>query len=393
MSGTTSPTACYVDDTGIHSPAFTDILSYLQGKVQGIFGSDVYLGSDGQDGQLLGIFAQAIYDTNSMATAVYNSYSPSTAVGVGLSSVVKINGLARELPTNSTALCQCIGVAGTVILDGIVRDGSGNQWTLPTVTVIDTTGQATVTATASVAGAITSPAGPVTIATPILGWQSASFLQSALAGAPLESDPALRARQTVSTMLPSVTAIDGMTGAVFAVNGVTRLRVYENDTSLTDSNGIPSHSVSFVVEGGDTQQIANAIAAHKTPGAGTYGTTSEIVLDAYNIPHTYNFFVVTDVQITVVIHLTALQGFTSTVGNEIVAAVVNYINSVPIGTNVYLTHVIWAALSIAGTDNTTFNLTSLLMSRGGGAPASADVPIAFNEAAQASSATVSLSIP
>jgi hypothetical protein len=127
----TSPTSCYVDETGIHSPAFTDVLSYLQGKVQAIFGSDVYLGNDSADGQLLGIFAQAIYDTNSMAIAVYNSYSPSTAVGVGLSSVVKINGLIAGIPTNSTATVQVIGVAGTIISGGIVRDANSNQWNLP----------------------------------------------------------------------------------------------------------------------------------------------------------------------------------------------------------------------------------------------------------------------
>lgn len=393
MSGTTSPTACYVDENGIHAPAFQDILTYLQGKVQGIFGQDVVLSNDSQDGQLLGIFAQAIYDTNSMAIAVYNSYSPATAVGVGLSSVVKINGLARELPTNSTVLLQVVGVAGTTINGGIVRDQNGNQWNVPNGTVVDQTGQATVTATAAVSGAISAAAGPVTIATQILGWQSASFLQAALAGAPLESDPALRARQTVSTMLPSVTALDGMVGAVSAVNGVTRLQVYENDTSLADSNGVPAHSVSFVVEGGDVQAIANAIAAHKTPGAGTYGTTTETVVDAYGIPHAYNFFVVTDVPVTVVIHLTALLGYTSSVGNEIVQSVVSYINSNPIGSNVYLTQVIWAALSIAGVDNRSFNLTSLLMSRGGASPVAADVAIAFNEASQASSATVTLSIP
>jgi hypothetical protein len=106
-----------------------------------------------------------------------------------------------------------------------------------------------------------------------------------------------------------------------------------------------------------------------------------------------NFFVVTEVPVTVVIHLTALQGYTTSVGNEVVAAVVNYINNNPIGQNVYLTHVIWAALSIAGTDNTTFNLTSLQMSRAGGSLQSSDIPIAFNEASQASTATVTLSIP
>ena len=75
MSGTTSSTACYVDALGIHSPPFTTILSFLQGQVQGIFGADTVLSNDSADGQILGIFAQAVYDSNSMAVAVYNSYS------------------------------------------------------------------------------------------------------------------------------------------------------------------------------------------------------------------------------------------------------------------------------------------------------------------------------
>src|SRR2546430_2596200 len=99
MSGTTSPTACYVDESGIHAPTFDDILTYLVSQTQGIFGADTYLGNDSQDGQLLGVFATAIYDNNSLAVQVYNSYSPATARGVGLASVVKINGLVKSAPT------------------------------------------------------------------------------------------------------------------------------------------------------------------------------------------------------------------------------------------------------------------------------------------------------
>ena len=394
MSGTVSPTACSVDATGIHSPPFTSILAFLQGQVQGIFGSDTYLANDSQDGQLLGVFAEAIYDNNSLAIAVYQSYSPSTAQGVGLSSVVKINGLARELPTNSSVDILLGGVAGTTITNGVVKDATGNQWLLPATVTIPFLGQITVTATAAVPGAVTGVAGTINqIATPQFNWQSAINPSDATAGDPLESDPGLRLRQTHSTMIPSVTALDGTIGAVLEISGVTRLQAYENDTNVTDTNGLTSHSIALVVEGGDATAIANAIALHKTPGASTIGTTTVLVADAYGIPHAIHFFRPIEVVIQVVIHLTALNGYTSLIGQEVVTSVVNFLNALPIGQSVFNSRAEFAAQSIPVADAQTFNLTSILMARGIGTPAQQDIGIAFNEAALGMVTTVSLSIP
>src|SRR6185503_10030857 len=95
----------------------------------------------------------------------------------------------------------------------------------------------------------------------------------------------LRARQVVSTALPSLSVMDGTVGAVANVTGVTRFKGYENDTGSADVNGIPAHSISIVAEGGDSQEIADAIARHKTPGTGTYGTTSVTTYDAQGVPN------------------------------------------------------------------------------------------------------------
>src|SRR5260364_341470 len=72
--------------------------------------------------------------------------------------------------------------------------------------------------------------------------------------------------------------------------GVRRYSAYENDTDTTDGNGLPSHSIALVVEGGDAERIAQAIAAKKTPGAGTYGTTTTLIHDRYGIEHPIRFF-------------------------------------------------------------------------------------------------------
>src|SRR5690348_1507892 len=141
---TTAPT---ISSTGISAPSYADILSFLQSKYQGIYGADVYLGSDSQDGQFLAVIAQAINDANSAAIAIYNSFSPATAQGAALSSNVKINGLARNVASYSTVDLLITGQAGTTITNGVVTDAANNRWSLPASVVIPSGGQVTVTAT------------------------------------------------------------------------------------------------------------------------------------------------------------------------------------------------------------------------------------------------------
>ena len=124
---------CEIDATGIHKPDFSEILEYLKAEYRGIYGEDVYLENDSQDGQLLGIFAAAINDANAMAVAVYNAFSPSTALGVGLSRVVKINGISRNLPSYSSADLEIVGQSGSTITGGLARDVNGYLWALPPV--------------------------------------------------------------------------------------------------------------------------------------------------------------------------------------------------------------------------------------------------------------------
>ncbi|WP_230972987.1 baseplate J/gp47 family protein [Burkholderia vietnamiensis] len=203
---------------------------------------------------------------------------------------VKINGIARKVASYSSADLVLIGQAGATITNGVAKDANGVQWLLPATVTIPPSGTITVTATCASIGEVSARAGTINqIATPALGWQSETDPADAAEGAPVEKDAVLRQRQTVSTALPSLTVLDGIIGAVANVPGVTRYVPYENDTDATDANGIPSHSISLVVEGGDATAIANAIAAKKTPGSGTYGTTAIIVADIYGRPTTIRF--------------------------------------------------------------------------------------------------------
>lgn len=370
-----------VDRTGIHASDYEEILSSLQESYRSIYGSDVYLGNDSQDGQMLAVFAQAISDAGAAAVAVYNAFSPATAQGAGLSSVIKINGLQRNVSTFTTVDVTLIGQSGTVIANGVVSDGT-NKFDLPSSVTIPDAGEITVTATAQELGSLTASIGTVTdIETPTRGWQEATNPTAAVPGNAVESDATLRVRQGQSTALAALSLFDATVAAVENLSGVVEVAAYENDTSETDDNGLPSHSISLVVLGGDSQAIAETIADKKNPGTGTYGTTSEFVVNASGAPLTVYFYRPTDVPITVEIDVTKLSGYVSTTKAVIQQAIVDYINGLPIGATPSQS-VQWSKLFSAANDTafgSTYNVTSIELKRDADALAPADVDIAFDE--------------
>lgn len=388
-----SPVAT-IDENGITAPTYAEILDYWKAKYRSIYGADTYLEADSEDGQLLAAFSAAMNDANGVAIAVYTSFSPATAHGAALSSNVKINGIARKVASFSSADLLIVGQAGTTITNGIAKDANGVKWALPASVVIPPAGQITVTATCQTIGAVTAASGTITqIGTPTRGWQTVTNPAAAAPGAPVEKDAPLRQRQTKSTALPSLTVLDGIIGLVADIAGVTRYVAYENDTSVTDADGIPSHSIALVVEGGDSTAIANAIAKKKGPGCGTYGTTAITVLDVYGRPITIRFFRPTDAPIGATVSLKALTGYTSKTGEDIQKEISDYINAVAIGGglsgSVEWADSISAANKVGG--GVTFKLTGLSLTgpRGAGAP---DVALLFNEAASCTPASIILNV-
>lgn len=138
---------------------------------------------------------------------------------------------------------------------------------------------------------------------------------------------------------------------------------------------------------------AQAIADKKTPGTGTYGTTSQTVTDVYGRPLTIRFYRPTYQALTVAVTLKALAGYSSVTGAAVQQAVSDYINGVEIGGGLSAS-VEWAdAITAANNvpNNTTFKITGLTLTGPGGA-GTPDVALAFNQAAQCTPAAVSITV-
>ena len=381
--------AAVVSPTGISAPTYAEILQSLQTSFGLIYGSDVYLDPSSQDGQLLAIFAQAIYDANSCAIAVWNQFSPSTAQGTGLSSLVKINGLSRLVASNSNAAVNIGGTPGTTIVNGIVADSSGNQWALPASVVIPGTGTITVEAVAVNQGAITAAANTITtIATPVFGWSTVANPAAANPGNPVETDAQLRLRQAASVSLQAVTPLAATVAAVEALPGVTAVAAFENATSAVDANGAPAHSIYLTVSGGNPISIAQAIANKKTPGCATYGSTSETIVDSVGVSHSINFNVTALVRVQLQITINPLSGYTSSVGTALVAALSAYVSGLSINQNVQWGRLWGIAYSVAGAG--TFEVTALTINIYGNSPGTADLTIPYTSQASLAIADVAL---
>jgi len=324
--------ACTIGPDGISCPSYADILGSLTASFQSIYGSDIYIDPDSQDGQALALYAQAINDGNQADVTVFLGYSPSYAQGAALASQVKINGIRKQAASNSTAVCNVGGQVGTPINDGVAADTNGNLWNLPASVVIPPAGTIAVTVTAQQPGAITAIAGAINeINTPTRGWQSISNPAPAAPGNPVQSDPALRQQQAASTSLPAQTPLQAIIANVANTPGIGRNAIYNNPTSATDSNGLPGHSIAVVVEGGSITTIAQAIEVKKSPGTGTFGTTEETVLDPAGVPVTINLFVLSEINIFVQVVIVPLTGYVSTTGTLLINAVVAYLAGFAIG--------------------------------------------------------------
>lgn len=380
---------------GISAPDYQTVLDTITGYFQQIYGLDAYLEPDSKDGQMIALVALAIHDANNTAISVYRSFSPATALGDALTSNVKINGITRRSATNSTVDLLLTGAVGTTITNGSVRDSNSVIWNLPATVVIGTDGTVVATATCASTGAVAALAGSITtINTPTRGWVSVTNPLAATVGVAAETDAQLRVRQLQSVALASLTPFDAVDGAIANVEGVTRHKLFENDQEVTDSNGLPPHSISAIVEGGDATVIANTIRSVKGQGVTTHGTTAVIVTDKYGNPYTIRFSRPVDVPIYVSITLKALTGYSSQVGDEIKAAVAAYINSLAIGDSVLLSRVYSPANLgvVSGGNARYYDIMELMIGKSTATVAAANVVIAYDESVSCSVDNIAITV-
>lgn len=389
----------YIDETGIHIPNYIDLRDQLIEEMKQIFGQDIYIENDSADYQMISILAKKIFDSYSMGMLAYNNRTPNTAIGTGLDNNVAFADIQRKSSTYSSVQLTITGANGTSLKGCYALDENDNRWNISD-TVIPETGMITVDAICDISGNISALPNTVNrIGTPLFGWYSVNNNNAATPGTDVETDAKLRGRFSLAIRSPSLTVFESLSAAISALEGVSRISGFENDTSAESTGteppnipaGLPPHSVTFIVEGGEDDQVAKAIYSKKTPGCYTNGTTAvQIVSEMGNII-TIRFYRPTYVEVFAQIKVTKLPYWNDIYSDEIKNAIYDYIKGLEISDNVY-NSMIWFVANSVMSDfaNPAFVIKEVLLGKEEGSLTNFDVVVNFNEAAETSVSNITV---
>jgi len=273
-----------LDENGLSVLTLEEITTNLETAFRDIYGNDINLDQNSPDGQMIGIFAQAATDLRELLTEINAGFDPDQAVGVILDQRVALNNIARQGGTYTIQPIEIV-VDRTVNLEGLdddfndpdgtgytIQDDAGNQFILIDSTTL-TAGTYTKNFRAKTVGKVETTIGTVqNQVTVVLGVTSIDNTSGALSvGTDEETDAELRVRRQQSVALSSAGYLNGIQGALLALDGVSEARVYENFTNVVDADGIPAHGIWCIVEGGSNEDIAGIIYSRKTYGANMKG--------------------------------------------------------------------------------------------------------------------------
>ena len=235
------------------------------------------------DGLKLASDAETFANLDELGQRAYNSKDPNKAKGIDLDTICALTGPIRSQGTPSNVQLTLTGVAGTVIIAGKLVESTvdGSQWSIDTTVTIGVGGTVSVTATCTTNGATVASIGTITrIVDTVGGWQKVTNPTVATLGTNRQNDSSLRLERAKAVSRPGNAQVDNVLGEIFAVEGVRRAIVLENDTDTDNfyGNGLPKNSIAPIVDGGTNEDIALAIFRKKNPGCKLHASGTPVTV-------------------------------------------------------------------------------------------------------------------
>jgi len=335
------------------------ILEEMKSAIRAALGASLLLTPQSVLGVIIGIMSERYAELWELAEAVNSSQDPDYATGAALAGLCALTGTLPRAATQSTVTLDLTGTNGTTIpsgslvatastgvefsLDADVTLATLTSWAIstayvvgdkrtnagrcyvcitagtsagaggPTTTADDITdntahwrymgeGAASATGAASsvLTGEIAALSGDLTeIVSPVGGWSSVINLLDADLGREADTDGIMRIRRQAELAQAGSSPVDAIRAAVLALDGVTSCTVFENNTDITDGEGVPPHAVQVLVRGGTDQDIWDCLLASVSAGTATYGLETGTALDSEGVAHTMNFSRPTEVLVYV----------------------------------------------------------------------------------------------
>lgn len=275
----------YLTNAGAVIPDTSDILTDVQNEYREAFGEDLIVDPSTPQGVL--ITAETIARSAVVANnaALANQINPNIAGGVFLDAIWALTGGQRDPATRSTVSATLTGSPGAIIPAGTRASVGvgGDEFELISTVVLDGLGVATGNFQSVEYGAIAAVIGALdTIVTPVIGWETITNAAAAILGVEEQSDASTRRERRNTLALQGVSLPEAITSALYALEGVKSLSFRENVASTSETiDGVLMipHSIYACVDGGTDDDIAAALLANKSLGAGYNGDITVSVVE------------------------------------------------------------------------------------------------------------------
>lgn len=261
------------NQSGLSIRTFTEIFDKKVAEYKAIYGDDINTDQNTQDGQKIGLEANAILDIELFAQWLYANLDADFAEGQMLNIMAKISGITR-LPSTRSSVDVDITTDRPLILpiDWEAKDVSDAIWFTPAELNLST-GNNQITLFSKDWGAINAQANEVIFQNHIvLGIIGLTNANPSILGMDEESDADFRIRRNLSTENPAYSTIGELTSGLSNLNGVTSVKIYENKTDfLNPTLTLDAHSIWIIIDDGSIADISKTIAISKTAGTGEKG--------------------------------------------------------------------------------------------------------------------------
>lgn len=286
--------------TGFKPKRLRDLLDETMADIRAITDEDgqaVFINEtdDSIIGQFNAIVCEQLADCWQQAYAASTQFDPLNAFGVALRSLVQLNGIVPAYGSATKINVTLTGTSGTVVPAGSqISDVNANTiFSLNSDVVIGSAGTGTGVATCNTLGEI-NPANNtiIQVLTPVYGWHNVTNTSVAVLGDDPETDNQLHIKQQRETSNTSYSQVDALYAGITNLAGVDYVRIYQNWTLETDDKGIPAKTIAAVVDGGDTEAIANVMWL-KAPMLSNYAGNLEhpvTMFDRFGLAYQITFY-------------------------------------------------------------------------------------------------------
>lgn len=340
-----------LDENGFVRKSYNELLFDLDQKAKELFGSDINTAPHSVIGAFIRVIAWFLSLLYELVEKVYLSGFISQASGVSLDRLGANSGVYRNPSSFAVVELVFTGKENYTINEGV-------RFSTESKVMFEMIDEVTISSNGTGRGKAVSletnvranvPANTITVQVePTEEITSVNNPNSAEGAMDQESDSELRERIRLSIRGNPGPPINGILTALLEVPGVRTASLVENNTSKVDRYDNPPKSIHVYISGGTIEDIGQALFSSIAAGIESVGEQVVSVKDIGGFAHEVRFDYSAAVEIFVSIKLVVDEKFEDDGKEQVSTTIINYINSLTMGSEVRYSYLYPLVYQIAG---------------------------------------------